>query len=86
MMIQPRMWVMYTWATADVHLGFESPSSLAPVVEDASSEDDDDGDDDDEDKVSVMWDGGREVDDAATNHKNYVKQQTTTIPIQHTAL
>ena len=39
------MWVMYTWATADVHLGFESPSSLAPVVEDASSEDDDDGDD-----------------------------------------
>jgi hypothetical protein len=31
--------------TIDVHLGFESPSSLAPVVEDASSEDDDDGDD-----------------------------------------
>ncbi len=51
-----------------------------------ADDDDDDGDDDDEDKVSVMWDGGREVDDAATNHKNYVKQQTTTIPIQHTAL
>jgi len=34
-----------TFFVADVHLGFESPSSLAPVVEDASSEDDDDGDD-----------------------------------------